>query len=120
MAEAKTALATPIESAVALLRKRVTAFREEEDRHPYWDGGFHRGIDNAVGGPGGELAGLFSPEVADMLADLLEEIERQQNQRPCDAPGGACNACSWRPDFVAADVLATLLVTGPQEVTLHG
>lgn len=103
-----TTLATPIEAAVTLLRERVAAFRDEEDE-PYWDGGFYRGIDNACGGPGGRLAGLFSPEVADMLADLLEEIERQQNQRPCDAPGGACNGCSWRPDFVAADALAAFL-----------
>lgn len=113
-------LATPIEAAVTLLRRRVAEAESEMESNPYWEGAtFAEGIDNACGGGAGRLAAMFSPEVADMVADLLEEIERQQNQSPCDAPGGACNGCSWRPDFVAADVLATL-IAAPQEVSVRG
>ncbi|MER6942522.1 hypothetical protein ABT294_00740 [Nonomuraea sp. NPDC000554] len=108
MADTKI-LATPLESAVAFLRGKVAAAERDMAESAYYDGGFYQGIDNAVGGAAGELAALFSPEVAGMVADLLEEVERQQNQRPCDAPGGACNACSWRPDFVVAEVLAELV-----------
>lgn len=116
----KTA-ATPIESVVSLLRQHVTDARNEMNSNPYWEGAtFAQGIDNACGGGAGRLAALFSPEVADLLADLLEELQRQQDMPPCSDPSGVCNHCQWRPDFVVADALASLISAGPQEVSVHG
>jgi len=40
------------------------------------------------------------------LADLLDEIARQYDAPPCDAPAGACSACEWREDFTDALRLA--------------
>ncbi|MGA4989935.1 hypothetical protein [Nonomuraea bangladeshensis] len=110
MTETKTVPATALEAAVALLRKHVENARDEMDTNPYWEGAsFYQGIDNACGGGAGRLAALLSPEVADLLADLLEELERQQNMPPCSDPSGVCNHCEWRPDFVVADALASAL-----------
>lgn len=106
----KTVPATALESAVALLRKHVGDARDAMATNPYWEGAtFKQGIDNACGGGAGRLAALLSPEVADLLAGLLEELERQQNMPPCSDPSGVCNHCEWRPDFVVADALASAL-----------
>ncbi|MGA4995840.1 hypothetical protein [Nonomuraea bangladeshensis] len=72
MVESDLTVAEALRDAATLLHEAVAAFRAEE-RDPYWGGGFFRGIDNAVGGPGGRLAGLFGPELAESLAFLLEE-----------------------------------------------
>jgi hypothetical protein len=62
--------------ASSLLLQRVADFRAEE-HEPYWSGGFFQGIDNACGGAGGALAGLFTPEAAEGLAGWLHRTARQ-------------------------------------------
>lgn len=105
-----TGIATPIDACVAFLRQAADAAGREMETNPYWEGAsFYQGIDNACGGDAGRLAALFSPEAVDLLADLLEELQRQQNMPPCSDPSGVCNHCEWRPDFVVADALAGAL-----------
>lgn len=104
---------TPLETVVALLRQQAEAAEQDMESNPYWHGGtFAQGIDNACGGEAGRLAALFSPEVADLLADLLEENQRQQDMPPCDKPDGCCNGCERRDDFVIADALAQIINGG--------
>lgn len=68
---------TPVQelrAAAALLRERVTAWRAEAQTNPYWELAYATGVDNAMGGAGGRLAKLFTPEAAEGLASWLEEI----------------------------------------------
>lgn len=110
-----TTHSAPSETAVTILRTRVEAARQDMAGSRYWQGGtFFTGIDNAVGGEAGQLAAMFSPDVADLVADLLEEIRRQQGMPPCDKPNGCCNGCERRDDFVIADALAELISGGPR------
>lgn len=70
---------TPADEMRALharLNAVVADFRAEEN-DPYWSGGFLQGIDNACGGAGGRLAGLFSPEVAEAVAGWLYRDARK-------------------------------------------
>ena len=48
----------------------------------------------------------WDPAMAEAVADLLNEIARQYEAPPCDAPAGACSACEWREDFTDALRLA--------------
>lgn len=48
---------------------------------------------------------------ADLTADLLEELARQYESEPCDAPE-VCNNCHTRPDFVVGDHLAMRVLDG--------
>ncbi|MEO3869382.1 hypothetical protein ABGB18_11170 [Nonomuraea sp. B12E4] len=75
MAETTTP-ADEMRALSALLHEKVADFRREE-HEPYWSGGFTQGIDNACGGAGGLLAGMFSPEVAEALAGWLYRTARQ-------------------------------------------
>ncbi|MFI7125946.1 hypothetical protein ACIBQ1_09650 [Nonomuraea sp. NPDC050153] len=109
MSDTKT-LVTPLEASIAFLRERIDQARDEMATNPYWEGGtFQQGIDNACGGAAGQLAAVFSPELADLVVDLLEELQRQQDMPPCSDPTGVCNSCEWRPDFVIADALAAVV-----------
>jgi hypothetical protein len=73
------------------LRRAAQAALEEMQRRPdYWAGGWKSSMENGLGGPSGDLAGLLSPEVAQEIADLLDTAGQKAVQRA--AEGG-------RPDL---------------------
>lgn len=72
--------AETVRRAAVLLREHIAALRDEMDHNPYWgehdtdrvDVAYARGIENAVGGPGGEYAGRWVPTVAVAIAESWE------------------------------------------------
>lgn len=75
MADTETTPAGELRAAASLLCERVDAFRSEAAVSPYWRGfaEYAHGVDNAMGGAGGRLAMLFTPEAAEALAAWLEQ-----------------------------------------------
>jgi hypothetical protein len=68
---------SPVEElrkASATLLERVAAYRAEAKNNPYWELGYPIGVDNAMGGAGGRLAMLFTPEFAEEAAALLDLV----------------------------------------------
>jgi len=69
--------------AAAVLRERANAATAEIVKNPYWGAAqsyyrpetyerlYDEGVQNALGGPSGILAGTFGPDVALLVADLL-------------------------------------------------
>ena len=108
MAETKTKTsADEMRTLSALLKQRVAAFREEEN-DPYWSGGFYQGIDNACGGAGGRLAGLFSPEAAEALADWLYRTARQWDHEIRGHLHDACDGAVGEDCWCFAGALAVV------------
>lgn len=64
--------ALTIHQAAAELRRQAEAARDQMARNDYWRSGWAAGVSNAIGGPEGDLAGLFTPELAMALADWLD------------------------------------------------
>ena len=63
-----------LHQAAATLRDSARAALAAMARNEYWDGGWTRGVTNAMGGPEGELAALLSPAAAIDLADALDTV----------------------------------------------
>lgn len=79
MADTKTETpASELRRAATLLAERVADFRREAKSSYYWRGfaEYGHGVDNAMGGAGGRLAMLFTPEAAEALASWLETATR--------------------------------------------
>ncbi|MET8694766.1 hypothetical protein ABZV65_19735 [Streptomyces bauhiniae] len=66
--------ALTLHQAAANLRTRAKAALAGFVSNEYWEGGWARGIENAVGGAEGELAALLSPASAVWLADALDAL----------------------------------------------
>lgn len=80
MADSKAATAAAeMRAAAALLRERVQEFRSEAATSPYWRGfaEYAHGVDNAMGGAGGRLAMLFTPDLAAQLGSWLKQTARR-------------------------------------------
>lgn len=71
----KTA-AAEMRSAAAVLHDRVLAFVSEARTSSYWQGAYAQGVDNAMGGAGGRLAMLFTPDLASQLGSWLKQTAR--------------------------------------------
>lgn len=69
--------AETVRRAASLLREHIAALRDEMDHNPYWtehdtdrvDVAYTCGIEDAVGGPGGEYAGRWAPAVTLAIAE---------------------------------------------------
>lgn len=64
--------ALTLHEAAAVLRALAAKVRTQMVSNDYWGMGWARGVENAIGGPEGVLAGLFTPDLADELADHLD------------------------------------------------
>lgn len=91
----------------SLLLQRVADFRAEE-HEPYWSGGYFQGIDNALGGAGGALAGLFTPEAAEGLAGWLYRTARQWDHEVRGHLHDACDGAVGEDCYCFAGALATV------------
>ncbi|CAL9668272.1 hypothetical protein SUDANB145_07275 (plasmid) [Streptomyces sp. enrichment culture] len=65
--------ALTVHEAAARIRRAAEAAQDEMATNGYWSSGWAAGVENAIGGEGGELAALFPPELALGLADWLDE-----------------------------------------------
>lgn len=63
-----------VHQAAARLRTAAGRARAEMARNTYWDNGWAAGITDALGGAGGDLAALFTPDLATGFADWLDEV----------------------------------------------
>jgi hypothetical protein len=61
-----------VHQAAARVRALAERALERMARNEYWAGGWAVGVTNALGGEEGELAGLFTPELAIEFADWLD------------------------------------------------
>ncbi|MFJ5740045.1 hypothetical protein [Streptomyces microflavus] len=73
-------MAVKLRSAAQILLDLADETDDEIKANAYWHSGiapeplwFAHGVDNAVGGPGGRLAGLLSPDAARGLAEWLRD-----------------------------------------------
>lgn len=71
--------ADQLRAAAIKLREAAGSIREEIKTNTYWHGvpvedAWARGSANALGGPAGEYAAMFGPDVADALASWLENV----------------------------------------------
>lgn len=57
---------------------------------------------------------VVSDELAEPLADWLDEQARQYNLPPCNDPTGVCNRCEYDPSILAAQVVARAINGGAQ------
>lgn len=64
--------ALTLHQAAAKLRDRAAKARAEAAGNDYWDGGWARGVENAIGGAEGVLCGMFTPDMSDEIADHLD------------------------------------------------
>lgn len=64
--------ALTLHMAADKLRTRAAKARAEMAGNDYWNGGWAAGVENAIGGAEGELAGMLTPDLADVIADLLD------------------------------------------------
>ncbi|HEY9408465.1 MAG TPA: hypothetical protein VIP77_02695 [Jiangellaceae bacterium] len=64
--------ALTVHQAAARIRTLAERALERMARNEYWAGGWAVGVTNALGGEEGELAGLFTPELAIQFADWLD------------------------------------------------
>lgn len=64
--------ALTLHMAAAKLRAAATAARAEVASNDYWDMGWTRGVENAIGGATGALVGIFTPDMVEDLADHLD------------------------------------------------
>lgn len=64
--------ALTLHMAAAELRALVAKVRARMAQNDYWGMGWTPGVENAIGGPEGVLAGMFTPDLADVLADHLD------------------------------------------------
>ncbi|MCX5239755.1 hypothetical protein OG824_31600 [Streptomyces prunicolor] len=81
--------ADTVRTASAHLKRLATLTDEEIAANAYWhsqhaprEAWFGHGIDNAVGGPAGHLAGLLSPANARFVAQLLDRNVTNNPDRP--------------------------------------
>lgn len=92
--------------AATVLTDRASAFRAEAKMNPYWGIGYSAGVVNAMGGAGGRLALLFTPEVAETLAVLLTktgdtfDAEVIHDAPECPDCG---EGCAGHPDALVHD-----------------
>ncbi|MEO3856127.1 hypothetical protein ABGB08_14570 [Acrocarpospora sp. B8E8] len=102
-------------AAADLIDSRVRDFIAEEVRSPYWQGGnWAQGVDNAMGGAGGRLAALFTPEVAAQTSGWLKrsaktwdaEVKHDELHDTCNGAVGEDCWCFDRPIGVARALLA--------------
>lgn len=92
----------------ALLQQRVADFRAEEN-DPYWEGAtFAQGIDNACGGAGGRLAGMFPPEAAEALAGWLYRAARQWDHEVRGHLHDACDGAVGEDCYCFVGALAVV------------
>ena len=63
-----------VHQAAAHIRALAERALERMARNEYWAGGWVVGVTNALGGEEGELAGLFTPELAMGFADWLDTV----------------------------------------------
>lgn len=109
-----------VRRAATLLREDVAKLRDEMDHNPYWsehdtdrvDIAYTRGIEKAVGGPGGEYAGRWAPAVVlplaeswDRQADDMDEARavlgvNRADGSTCVAAVRSCHT-GMRPDWTA-------------------
>jgi hypothetical protein len=61
-----------VHQAAARIRALAEKALERMGRNEYWASGWATGVSNAMGGEEGELAGLFTPELAIKFADWLD------------------------------------------------
>ncbi|MFF0736835.1 hypothetical protein ACFYVK_35140 [Streptomyces chartreusis] len=66
--------ALTVHQAAAALRRTAECAVAAMARNDYWAGGWQRGVTNAISGYEGDLAALFSPEMAVEVADWLDEV----------------------------------------------
>ncbi len=66
--------ALTVHQAAARIRTLAERALERMARNEYWAGGWPVGVTNALGGEEGELAGLFTPELAIQFADWLDTV----------------------------------------------
>ncbi|WP_420032291.1 hypothetical protein ACN2WE_05360 [Streptomyces sp. cg28] len=59
--------------SAARIRAAAEKARAAMATNEYWSVGWQRGVANAIGGDEGDLAALFTPELALHLADWLDE-----------------------------------------------
>ena len=64
--------ALTVHQAAARIRTLAERALERMARNEYWAGGWAAGVTNALGGEEGELAALFTPELAIQFADWLD------------------------------------------------
>lgn len=69
--------ALTLHMAAARLRALAAQVRAQMASNDYWGMGWVRGVENAIGGPEGVLAGMFTPDLADDLADHLDAVAVQ-------------------------------------------
>lgn len=70
-----------LHQAAAVLRRSAQDALAAMSRNEYWNGGWARGLTNAVSGPEGDLAALLSPEAAIELADALDTVGSEAARR---------------------------------------
>lgn len=66
--------ALTLHEAAAKLRRLAEAALAELASNSYWGAGWHAGITDALGGPGGDLAAVMGPRFALDLADALDDV----------------------------------------------
>ena len=64
--------ALTVHQAADRIRTLADAALRRMARNEYWGNGWKAGITDALGGEEGELAGLFTPELAIQFADWLD------------------------------------------------
>lgn len=98
--------ALTLNQAAAKLRDRAAKARAEAKGNDYWNGGWARGVENAIGGAEGVLAGMFTPDMADEIADWLDSIALEAVKH---AAGGMGNCeseiCDGYPTTLARRIL---------------
>lgn len=65
--------ALTVHEAAARIRHAAERAAAEAANDAYWSSNWANGITNALGGAAGDLAALFTPELALRLADWLDE-----------------------------------------------
>lgn len=66
--------ALTVHETAARIRRAADRARFETTVNEYWRNGWTAGITDALGGSAGELAALFTPELAIAFADWLDTV----------------------------------------------
>lgn len=72
-----------LRAAATKLREAAASICEEIKTNTYWHGvpvedAWARGSANALGGPAGDYAAMFGPDIADAIANWLDHEARQE------------------------------------------